>query len=136
HNILIRKQGPIRGGYMMNLQHKLTERLIRYAKIDTQSDEASKTTPTTEGQLVLGNLLVDELKTIGMTDVTIDQNGYVMATLPSNTDKDVPTIGFMAHVDTATDFTGKNVQPQVWHDYDGGDIVLNKEENIVMSTEE
>src|SRR5699024_10052525 len=84
-------------------------RLIRYAKINTQSDEAQDTTPTTSGQWTLAKLLVEELKEIGMKDVDIDNNGYVMATLPSNTDKDVPVIGFMAHVDTATDFTEENV---------------------------
>src|SRR5699024_11553795 len=78
----------------------------------------------------------EELKEIGMKDVDIDNNGYVMATLPSNTDKDVPVIGFMAHVDTATDFTGENVQPQIWENYDGGDITLNKDQNVMMSTDE
>ena len=120
----------------MTLQEKLTERLIRYAKINTQSDEAQDTTPTTSGQWTLAKLLVEELKEIGMKDVDIDNNGYVMATLPSNTDKDVPVIGFMAHVDTATDFTGENVQPQIWENYDGGDITLNKDQNVMMSTDE
>lgn len=120
----------------MTLQEKLTERLIRYAKINTQSDEAQDTTPTTPGQWTLAKLLVEELKEIGMEDVDVDNNGYVMATLPSNTDKDVPVIGFMAHVDTATDFTGENVKPQVWEDYDGGDITLNKDQNVMMSTDE
>src|SRR5690625_4401179 len=111
---------------MMSLQKALQERFIRYAKIDTQSNEASDSTPTTEGQLELANLLVDELNKIGMEEITMDENGYVMATLPSNTEKDVPTIGFLAHVDTATDFTGKNVKPQVWPNYDGGTIILNE----------
>src|SRR5699024_11748404 len=106
------------------------------AKINTQSDEAQDTTPTTSGQWTLAKLLVEELKEIGMKDVDIDNNGYVMATLPSNTDKDVPDIGFMAHVDTATDFTGENVQPQIWENYDGGDITLNKDQNVMMSTDE
>lgn len=112
------------------------ERLIRYAKIDTQSNEESNTCPSTPGQLTLANLLVEELKEIGMEDVTIDENGYVMATLPSNTDKNVPTIGFLAHVDTATDFTGKNVNPQVVENYDGGNIVLNEALNVVLSPED
>jgi len=120
----------------LTLQEKLTERLIRYAKINTQSDEAQDTTPSTSGQWTLSKLLVEELKEIGMKDVDIDNNGYVMATLPSNTDKDVPVIGFMAHVDTATDFTGENVQPQIWENYDGGDITLNKDQNVMMSTDE
>src|SRR5690625_2510092 len=77
------------------MQNKLMERLIRYAKIDTQSDEKSTSTPSTKGQLDLANLLVDELHNIGMRDVTIDENGYVMATLPANCTKDIPTIGFL-----------------------------------------
>src|SRR5699024_5652871 len=79
---------------------------------------------------------VAELQEIGLKDITMDNNGYVMATLPSNTEADIPTIGFMAHVDTATDFTGKNVQPQVWENYDGKHILLNETENIVMKTAE
>lgn len=108
-------------------------RFIRYAKVDTQSNEESADCPSTPGQLVLANMLVDELKEIGMEEVTIDENGYVMATLPANTDKDVPTIGFLAHVDTATDFTGKNVNPQIVENYDGKDILLNRNLNIVLS---
>src|SRR5690625_2978174 len=102
---------------MMNIQEKVTERLIRYAKINTQSDESSDATPSTEGQWDLAHLLVEELKAIGMENVTIDKHCYVMATLPANCDDDVPTIGFLAHLDTATDFTGENVKPQVWENY-------------------
>lgn len=120
----------------MDIQEEAMNRLIGYAKIDTQSDESSQETPTTEGQLKLGKYLVAELQKIGMEDVTMDDNGYVMATLPSNTAGDIPTIGFMAHVDTATDFTGKNVQPQVWQNYDGEDLLLNETKNIVMKTAE
>lgn len=115
------------------MKKEVIDRLIRYAQIDTQSDETSNTCPSTPGQLTLGRLLVDELKEIGMEDVTIDENGYVMATLPANTDKDIPTIGFLAHVDTATDFTGAGVKPQIVEDYDGGDIVLNANQNVVLS---
>ncbi|MBU8737584.1 peptidase T [Bacillus licheniformis] len=118
------------------MKNKLIERLISYAKVDTQSNENSQTTPSTPGQLALANMLVEELKEIGMKDVTIDENGYVMATLPSNTEKEVPTIGFLAHVDTATDFTGKNVNPQVIEQYDGKDIVLNESLNVVLSPKE
>ncbi|MEC1347434.1 peptidase T [Bacillus haynesii] len=118
------------------MKNKLIERLISYAKVDTQSNENSQTTPSTPGQLTLANMLVEELKQIGMKDVTIDENGYVMATLPSNTEKEVPTIGFLAHVDTATDFTGKNVNPQVIEQYDGKDIVLNESLNVVLSPKE
>jgi len=115
------------------MKKEVIDRLIRYAQIDTQSDETSNTCPSTPGQLTLGRLLVDELKEIGMEDVTMDENGYVMATLPANSDKDIPTIGFLAHVDTATDFTGAGVKPQIVEDYDGGDIVLNSNQNVVLS---
>ena len=81
-------------------------------------------------------LLEGELREIGMEDIELDENGYLFATLPANTNKDVPTIGFLAHVDTATDFTGSNVKPQVVENYDGGDIVLNEELNIVLSPEQ
>lgn len=118
------------------MKQKLINRLITYAKIDTQSNEANDTTPTTEGQMVLAKKLVAELKEIGLSDAAVDDNGYVMATLPANTDKDVPTIGFLAHVDTATDFTGKNVNPQVIESFDGKDIVLNKELDVVLSVDE
>ncbi|MED3624967.1 peptidase T [Neobacillus thermocopriae] len=118
------------------MKNELIERFTSYVKIDTQSDESSDTCPSTEGQWELLRLLVEELKEIGMEEVTIDENGYVMATLPSNTDKEVPTIGFLAHVDTATDFTGKNVNPQIIENYDGGDITLNEALNVVMSTKD
>lgn len=116
------------------MKKTLINRLTTYAKMDTQSNEANDKTPSTPGQMELAKLLVDELKSIGMEDVAVDDNGYVMATLPSNTDKDVPTIGFLAHVDTATDFTGKDVRPQITENYDGGDIALNA--NVTLSTEE
>lgn len=115
------------------MKNELIERFTSYVRVDTQSDESSETCPSTEGQWTLARMLVDELKSIGMQDVTIDENAYVMATLPSNTNKDVPTIGFLAHVDTATDFTGKNVNPQIVENYDGGDIVLNQALKVVMS---
>jgi tripeptide aminopeptidase len=115
------------------VKQEMIERFTKYIKVNTQSNPESDTCPSTPGQLELGRMLVEELKEIGMTDVTMDENGYVMATLPSNTDKDVPTIGFLAHLDTATDFTGENVQPQIVEAYDGGDIVLNEAANIVLS---
>ena len=118
------------------MKKEIIKRFTTYVKIDTQSNEDSTTTPTTEGQLELVNLLADELREIGMEDVEVDENGYLMATLPSNTDKDVPTIGFLAHVDTATDFTGKNVNPQIVEKFDGNDIVLNQELNVVLSANE
>ncbi|GIO68959.1 peptidase T [Paenibacillus sp. FSL M7-1455] len=115
------------------MKQEIMERFISYAKVETQSNEESPTCPSTPGQLNLARMLVDELKSIGMQEVTMDDNGYVMATLPSNTDRDVPTIGFLAHVDTATDFTGAGVNPQTIENYDGGDIVLNSELNVVLS---
>jgi tripeptide aminopeptidase len=118
------------------LKEELIKRLTTYAKIDTQSDENSDTIPTTTGQLELVDVLKKELEEIGMEEVEADENGYLMATLPANTDKQVPTIGFLAHVDTATDFTGKNVNPQVVEDFDGKDIILNEELNVVLSTDE
>ena len=114
----------------------MIERFITYVKVDTQSNAESTTCPTTTGQLTLGNMLVEELKQIGMNDVTIDENGYVMATLPANTDKEIPTIGFLAHLDTATDMTGANVNPQFVENYDGNDIVLNKSLQVILSPKE
>lgn len=120
----------------LKMREKLIERLIRYAKINTQSDENSSTCPSTEQQWELAHLLVEELKQIGMEDVTIDENAYVMATLPSNISSSVPTVGFLAHIDTATDFTGEGVNPQIIENYDGGDIVLNESEKIILSPTE
>jgi len=115
------------------MKNELINRLISYAKVDTQSNASSDTCPSTPGQLTLGRMLVEELKEIGLVEVTMDENGYVMATLPANSEKDIPTIGFLAHVDTATDFTGKNVNPQIVENYDGEDIVLNDALNITLS---
>lgn len=118
---------------MALLKEDIMKRFTSYVKVNTQSNDDNPGCPSTPGQLTLLNRLVDELKTIGMADVTIDASGYVMATLPANTDKNAPTIGFMSHVDTATDFTGKGVNPQIIEKYDGKDIVLNKERNVVLS---
>ncbi|XRG78308.1 peptidase T [Rossellomorea sp. GAMAL-10_SWC] len=115
------------------MKNELINRLISYAKVDTQSNASSETCPSTPGQLTLGRMLVEELNKIGLVDVTMDDNGYVMATLPANSDKAIPTIGFLAHLDTATDFTGKNVNPQLVENYDGNDIVLNESLNVVLS---
>jgi tripeptide aminopeptidase len=114
------------------MKDEIIKRFTTYVKIDTQSNEESKDCPSTPGQWDLLHLLVDELKQIGLEEITLDENGYVMATLPSNTEKDVPTIGFLAHVDTATDFTGKNVNPQIVEKYEGGAIVLNEELQIAL----
>lgn len=118
------------------MKNEIIARFTSYVQVDTQSDESSQTCPTTSGQLTLGRMLVEELKSIGMEEVTMDENGYVMATLPANTDKQVPTIGFLAHIDTATDLTGANVKPQVVENYDGTDIVLNKAMQILLSPRE
>jgi len=118
------------------MKNEMIERFITYVKVDTQSNASSRTCPTTPGQLTLGNMLVDELKQIGMSDVTTDENGYVMATLPANTDKEIPTIGFLAHLDTATDMTGANVNPKFVENYDGSDIVLNDSLQVILSPKE
>ena len=114
------------------MQH-IIDRFISYVIIDTESDAKSTTTPSTKKQLILANLLVTELNKIGLSEVTIDNNGYVMATLNSNVDYDVPTIGFISHYDTTPDFTGANVKPQVIQNYSGEDILLNEEHNIILS---
>ncbi|ABQ05233.1 peptidase T [Flavobacterium johnsoniae] len=114
------------------MQH-IIDRFISYVTIDTESDPNSKTTPSTEKQWNLANKLVEELKAIGLTDVTIDDKAYIMATLPSNVDHEVPTIGFVSHFDTSPDFSGANVKPQIVENYDGKDIVLNAEKNIILS---
>lgn len=118
------------------MSEKIINRFISYVTIDTQSDPNSNTTPSTEKQWVLARKLAEELKQIGMQEVTIDENSYVMATLPSNVNHDVPTIGFIAHFDTSPDFSGENVKPQIIENYDGGDIVLNKDLNIILSPNE
>ncbi|MDO5970457.1 peptidase T [Flavivirga aquimarina] len=114
-------------------KENIIKRFISYVTIDTESDPASNTTPSTKKQWNLANKLAEELKAIGMHDVTIDDNAYIMATLPSNVDHDVPTIGFISHFDTSPDFTGANVNPQIIENYDGQDIVLNASENIILS---
>ncbi|MEK4762163.1 peptidase T [Viridibacillus sp. FSL E2-0187] len=113
------------------MKETVIERLVRYAQIDTQSDAESETTPSTEKQWDLLHVLEKELAEIGMTEISLDENGYLFATLPANSDKQLPTIGFLAHVDTTTDYTGTNVKPQRHDNYDGGDIQLN--ENTILS---
>ena len=114
------------------MQHIL-DRFLKYIQIDTQSDPSNPNFPSTEKQWDLAHVLVKELNDIGMEDVTLDKNCYIMATLPSNLDYEVPTIGFVAHIDTSPDFSGKNVNPQIHKNYDGKDIVLNKEKKIILS---
>ncbi|WP_281987285.1 peptidase T [Aquimarina aggregata] len=117
---------------MISKQH-IINRFISYVTIDTESDPESNTTPSSEKQWDLANKLAKELKDIGLEEVTIDENAYIMATLPSNIEEDVPTIGFISHFDTSPDFTGANVKPQIIENYDGKDIILNAAENIVLS---
>lgn len=111
----------------------IIDRFLGYVKIDTQSDPNSETTPSTEKQWYLADALAEELEEIGMEEVTIDDNAYIMATLSSNIDADVPAIGFISHFDTSPDFSGTDVNPQIIENYDGKDIVLNAIENIVLS---
>ena len=112
----------------------LTERFLKYVSFCTTSDEETNMTPSTPGQMEFAKYLAEELKQIGMTEVTLDENGYVMATLPANTEGK-PTIGFIAHMDTAPDASGKNVKARIVENYDGQDIVLNAEKNIIFEVE-
>jgi len=114
----------------------LTERFLKYVSFATTSDDTTGLTPSTPGQMIFANYLVEELKAIGLKDVEVDKNGYVMATLPANSDKELPTLGFIAHLDTAPDMTGKHVQPRIVEKYNGNDILLNAEDAIVLSTEQ
>lgn len=111
----------------------MIKRFVSYVTVDTESDPESDTTPSTAKQWDLANALVEELKAIGMSEVSIDDNAYIMASLPSNVDHEVPTIGFISHFDTTPDFTGANVNPQIIEAYDGKDILLNAKENIILS---
>lgn len=117
----------------MTNKQEIIERFLSYVKIDTQSDETSNSTPSTEKQWDLANKLKNELEAMGMQEVSIDEHAYVMATLPSNVDHEVPVIGFVSHFDTTPDFSGTNVNPQIIENYDGKDILLNKEKNIILS---
>ena len=112
---------------------KVIENFLRYVKFDTKSNEESETIPSTEGQLVLARALSEELSAMGMQQVKVSEFGYVTATLPSNIDKAVPTIGFIAHMDTSPDMSGTNVSPIIVENYDGEDILLNKKNNVVLS---
>src|SRR6056297_657853 len=114
----------------------ILERFLRYVKIDTQSDEESKANPSTEKQFDLGRMLEKELKEIGFQNVELDENCNLWAEIKSNTKKDIPTIGFIAHMDTATEISGKNVNPQVIENYNGRDIILNKEKDVILSTDD
>ena len=112
---------------------KLVDRFLKYVKFDTESSTESRLTPSTPGQFVLARELEKEMKEMGLSDISLDDKCYLMATLPANTDKSIPRVGFVAHMDTSPDLTGKNVNPRIVTNYDGNDIVLNKEQNIVLS---
>jgi tripeptide aminopeptidase len=117
---------------MIDKQH-IIDRFIKYVTIDTESDPNNPEFPSTENQWNLAKVLEKELNQIGMQEVELDKNCYIMATLPSNLNYEVPTIGFVAHIDTSPDFTGANVKPQIIENYNGKDITLNKEKNIILS---
>jgi tripeptide aminopeptidase len=112
---------------------KVVEKFLKYVSYSTKSDEESTTVPSTEGQMILARVLVAELKAMGIQEASVDDNGYVMATIASNIEKSVPTIGFIAHMDTAPDMSGENVKPKFIENYDGKDIILNEEKNIILS---
>lgn len=114
----------------------IVERFLDYVKFDTQSDELTNLTPSTPGQMVFAQYLEKELQKMNLEEISLDENGYLMATLPENTDKELPTIGFIAHLDTSPDMSGRHVNPRIVKNYDGTDIILNKEENIILSTSE
>jgi tripeptide aminopeptidase len=117
------------------MENNVVERFLRYVRYNTCSDPSSGTTPSSSGQTEFAGVLVTELKKIGLQDVEVDQWGYVYATLPANGSASSPVVGFVAHMDTSPDFTGLNVSPQIIECYSGGDIVLNRDENIVLSSE-
>lgn len=111
----------------------LVDRFLQYVKFDTQSDELTQMTPSTPGQMVFAEHLKKELEAIGLTEISLDDNGYLMATVPSNIDREVPTVGFIAHLDTSPDMSGRHVSPRIVRNYPGGDIPLDKDGEIVLS---
>lgn len=111
----------------------VVDRFLEYVKFDTQSDELTNLTPSTPGQMVFAQYLEEKLNELGLKDVSLDENGYLMATLPGNMTEEVPTIGFIAHLDTSPDMSGRHVNPRIVKNYDGNDIVLNAEKEIVLS---
>lgn len=114
----------------------LVDRFLHYVSFDTQSDELTNMTPSTPGQMIFAKALEKELRRLGLSEITLDENGYLMATLPANTDKELPTVGFIAHLDTSPDMSGRNVSPRIVKNYDGGEIVLSAEENVVLRPDE
>ena len=121
--------------------NSVVDRFLQYVKFDTQSDELTNLTPSTPGQMVFAQHLENELRELGLTEISLDDNGYLMATLPANlpdgvSEKDVPVVGFIAHLDTSPDMSGRHVSPRIVENYDGKDIILNKDKNIVLSPAE
>jgi len=114
----------------------IVDRFLSFVKFDTQSDELTNLTPSTPGQMIFAEHLKEELESMGLSEITLDENGYLMATLPSNTDADVPVVGFIAHLDTSPDMSGRHVSPRIVQSYDGGDIMLNADKGIVLSPSE
>lgn len=114
----------------------LVEKFLEYVEIDTTSDSKSQSCPSSELQWNLAKIIVKDLEEIGLVNISLDKNGYIMGTLPSNTEKNIPTIGFIAHMDTAPSFNGKEVKPRIIDNYDGNDIVLNSDLNIVMAVKD
>lgn len=112
------------------------ERFLKYVTFDTQSAEGSPTVPSTLGQFELAKRLVKELEELGLSDIKLSPHAYVTASLPANTDKKIPSIGFIAHMDTATELTGKDVKPRIVWNYDGGDIVLNERHGVILSPDD
>lgn len=116
--------------------NKLVDRFLNYVQQETTSNESGTTSPSTENQMIFAKNLVKEMDEIGLKDISLDHNGYIMATLPSNVEKNVPTIGFIAHMDTSPDMSGLNVKPNIIENYKGNDIILNASENIILSPKE
>lgn len=119
---------------MKEITSNMLQRFLKYVTFDTESIDDNTTVPTSEGQFVFARYLKEELEKMGLTEITLDEKGYLYATLPSNSTKEIPTIGFISHLDTSPDMSGKNVTPRVVKAYAGGDIVLNKELNIALTT--
>ncbi len=115
---------------------KVTERFLRYVAFDTQSDDETNMTPSTPGQMEFAVYLKSELESMGLEDITLDANGYLMATLPANVEREVPVVGFIAHLDTAPDMSGRHVKPRIVAGYQGGPVMLNEKERIELSPEE
>ncbi len=121
---------------MKEITDKMLQRFLKYVTFDTESIDDNTTVPTSEGQFVFARYLENELREMGLTEITLDDKGYLYATLPANTDKEIPTIGFISHLDTSPDLSGKDVKPRVVQSYDGGDITLCEKEGIVLSTKD